>query len=433
MHNDSLRKILSGVSLCMVFCLVAILAGCKPKAEDAGEAVVAVQAEHPQIAPLSEEIAADAVLAPLAQAAIAPRISAPIRSELVQRGSRVHKGQLLLTLEDRDLQGTALDSKGAYTSAQAAFTATANASLPEDVQKAQLDVEQAGVNLEVAKRTAEERKRLLQEGAIAGRDADTAVAAAVQAQAAYDTAVKRLEHLQQTTQHTTLDAARGQLDSAKGRLENAEAQASYASVHSPIDGVVTDRPLFPGETAAAGTPVITVMDTSSLLAKLHLAQRLTQHFKVGGEAEIQVPGIQELQQASIALISPALDPGSTTVEVWLKLANPNGRFRVGTPVHVVIHGSTIEHALQLPAGAILPGEASTNVLVIGSDGTAHKKPVQVGLRTTEKVQILSGITPSDLVITEGGYGLDEGTKVKLGSKEDEGDKDAAAPAGGKSE
>jgi len=76
----------------------------------------------------------------------------------------------------------------------------------------------------------------------------------------------------------------------------------------------------------------------------------------------------------------------------------------------------------LPAGAILPADdGSPNVLVVGSDGAAHKRPVKVGLRTTEKVQILSGVSASDMVVTEGGYGLDEGTKVKIGGKEDSSD------------
>ena len=75
------------------------LSGCKKSAEEAPEPVVSVQAEHPAVGLISEEIAADAILTPLAQAAIAPRISAPIVSELVQRGARVHKGQLLITLE----------------------------------------------------------------------------------------------------------------------------------------------------------------------------------------------------------------------------------------------------------------------------------------------------------------------------------------------
>lgn len=395
--------------------------GCKKAAQEQPEATVSVQAEHPEVGPISEEITADAVLAPLAQAAIAPRISAPIASELVQRGAVVHKGQLLMTLEDRDLRGMALDSKGNLTQAQAAFTAATLATIPEDVQKAELDVAQAKANLDVAAHTVEERKRLLDQGAISRREVDTANAAAVQAQAAYDSAVKHLANVQKTVEQTSKDAAQGQLASAQGKLDNAEAQVNYASLRSPIDGVVTDRPFFPGETAAAGTPVITVMDTSSLLAKVHISQAAAQKLKVGGEAEVEIPGVEEPQPATISLISPALDPGSTTIEIWMKLPNPGGRYKVGTPVHAVVHGTTIDKAIQLPVGAIQPADdGSTNVLLVGSDGAAHKHPVKIGLRTTEKVQVLSGVTPTDTVITDGGYGLDEGTKVKVGGKDDAG-------------
>jgi multidrug efflux pump subunit AcrA (membrane-fusion protein) len=401
--------------------LIASLAviGCRKTAKEQPEAAVTVQAEHPEVGPISEEITADAVLAPLAQAAIAPRINAPIVSELVQRGARVHKGQLLMTLEDRDLRGMALDSKGNLTQAQAAFTAATQATIPEDVQKAELDVAQAKANLNVAANTVEERKRLLDQGAIAKREVDTANASAVQAQAAYDTAVKHLANVQKTFEKTNKDAAQGQLASAQGKLENAEAQVDYASLRSPIDGVVTDRPLFPGETAAAGTPVITVMDTSSLLAKVHVSQAAAQKLKVGGVAELDIPGVEDPQAATISLISPALDPGSTTIEIWMKLPNPGGRYKVGTPVHAIIHGTTIDKAIQLPVGAIQPADdGSTNVLVVDGDGAAHKHAVKIGLRTAEKVQILSGVTPADMVITDGGYGLDEGAKVKVGGKDD---------------
>jgi HlyD family secretion protein len=413
--------------MCLLLLAGICLGGCKKKAEEAPEPIVAVQAEHPTVGPISEEIAADAVLAPLAQAAIAPRISAPIKEELVQRGAHVHRGQLLITLEDRDLRGAALDLQGNLTQAQAGYSAATQATIPEDLQKAQLDVDQAKANLDVANRTAEERKRLLQQGAIAGRDVDTAIAAAVQAQAAYDTATKHLANVLKTTQKTNADLAQGQLTSAQGKLENAEAQVSFASLTSPIDGVVTDRPFFPGETAAAGAAVVTVMDTTSLLAKLHISQAATQQLKVGGSAELSVPGFDDPQAATIALISPALDTGSTTVEIWLKLPNPGGRYKVGTPVHAVINGHTIQNALQLPAAAILPADdGSTNVLVVGSDGAAHKHAVKVGLRTTERVQILSGVTSSDVVVTEGGYGVDDGTKVTVGVKDKDEDKGAAA-------
>lgn len=425
-NSNSIRWRCAAIVLAV---LPGIVAGCKKASsedEDSGEAV-AVQAEHPSVGPISERITADAILAPLAQAAIAPRISAPIRAEYVQRGAHVKKGQLLVSLENRDLQGSALDSKGAVTSAQAAYTTATRATIPEEVQKAQLDVDQAKANLEVANRTAEERKRLLQQGAIAGRDVDTAIAAAVQAQATYDTAVKHLQSVQGTTRKTDEEAAKGQLTSAQGRLMNADAQVSYANLRSPINGVVTDRPLFPGETAAAGTPVITVMDTSSLIAKLHIAQASAQKLKVGGSAQVNVPGIDDPQSATVSLISPALDPGSTTVEVWLKLPNPDGKYKVGTPVHAVLQGITIPNAVQLPAAAILPSEdGGTNVLVVGADQTAKKRGVKIGLRTPDKVQIVDGVTPADLVITEGGYGLDEGSKVKVGGDKDEDDKGSAS-------
>ncbi|HEX5284438.1 MAG TPA: efflux RND transporter periplasmic adaptor subunit [Bryocella sp.] len=412
--------------------LPGILAGCKKAStdEDSGEAV-SVQAEHPSVGPISEQITADAILAPLSQAAIAPRISAPIRAEYVQRGAHVKKGQLLVSLEDRDLQGSALDSKGGLTSAQAAYTTATRATIPEAVQKARLDVDQAKANLEVATRTADERKKLLQQGAIAGREVDTAIAAQVQAQATYDAAVKHLQSVQATTRKTDEEAAKGQLTSAQGRLINAEAQVTYANLRSPIDGVVTDRPLFPGETASAGTPVITVMDTSSLLAKLHIAQASAQKLKLGGSAQVYVPGIDDPQSATVSLISPALDPGSTTVEVWLKLPNPDGRYKVGTPVHAVVQGITIPNAVQLPASAILPSDdGGTNVLIVGADQTAKKRSVKIGLRTPEKVQIVEGVSPSDLVITEGGYGLDEGSKVKIGADKDENDSGSASDGKG---
>lgn len=425
------RFVRTCLSAALIAAFVPIMSGCKNAADESPAVAVAVKTQHPEIAPISEEIAADAILAPLAQAALAPKISAPVREFYVQRGAHVHKGQVLASLEDRDLTGSALDSKGSLSVAEAAYETAVHATIPEEDQKAQLDVDQAKANLDVARRTAEERKRLLDQGAIAGRDVDTAVAAEVQAQAAYDIAVKHLHSVEQTTRTANVNAAKGQLTSAKGRYESAEAQVSYSSLRSPIDGVVTDRPLFAGETAAAGAPIVTVMDTSSLLAKLHLAQSVAQKLKLGNVAEVHVAGIDEPVKASVSFISPALDPGSTTVEVWLKFPNADGRLKVGTPVHVVITGRTIADALQVPASALLPPQDGSNsVMIAGTDGAAHKRGVTLGIRTADKVQIVDGLSTGDNVIVEGSYGLDDGTKITLAA--DNSDQGAAKPpAGGK--
>jgi RND family efflux transporter MFP subunit len=190
---------------------------------------------------------------------------------------------------------------------------------------------------------------------------------------------------------------------------------SYTSLRSPIAGVVTDRPLFAGDTAAAGTPIVTVMDTGSLIAKLHLAQALAQQLQVGSEAKLAVPGMDEPVAAKVSLISPALDPGSTTIEVWLKVPNAKGTLKPGTTVHATMEGRTVRQALLVPTEAVQRSAESGGkmVMVVGADGLAHKKNVTIGISTKETTQILEGLSANDMVITGGAYGLDEGTKVKI--------------------
>ncbi len=406
---------------CVITSLLLFLPlGCKKAGTEATPTPeVEVQAVHPTEGPISEEIAADATLAPLAQAAISPKISAPVRKFYVQRGSHVRAGQLLATLENADLAAAALDNKGTYTAAQATYETSVQATVPEEFTKAQLDLSQAQATLDLNKSIVAARTKLFTEGAIPGRDLDTARATLVQAQAACDIAAQHLASVRKVSNQAAIQTAKGTLASAKGKYLGAEAQLGYAEIRSPISGIVTDRTLFAGETAAAGTAVVTVMDTSALLAKLHLAQQQAQQLRLGGEATLKVPGIEDPVPARVSLISPALDPGSTTVEVWLRVENKDGKLKAGTPVRTNITGRTVAQALTVPTEALQasPDGASKYVVTIAPDGTAAKKTVTVGIQTAEAVQILSGLAPGDTVITTGSYGLDDKTKVKIAAPE----------------
>ena len=420
------RRVQAGITAALLSLL--LFSGCKKEETPTPE--VTVEAEHPEQGAISEHITADAILTPLAQAAIQPKITAPVKKFYVQRGAKVKEGELLAVLENADLTAAEQDNKGSYQAAQAAYAAATKAQVPEDVQKAELDYAQAKANLDLNSSIVKSRKQLFAEGAIPGRDLDTAQAALVQAQAAYDTAAKHLESMQKVNREAELKTAQGQLTSAQGKYQGAAAEVAYSEIRSPISGVVTDRPLFAGETASAGTALITVMDTSSLIAKAHIAQRQAQQMKVGDAATVSVPGMADPVPARVTLISPALDSGSTTLEIWLKVDNKPGTLKVGTPVKVSITGRTVENALKVPASAILTGEdGSKSLMVIGADGAAHKKAVQLGIQDSDDVQIVSGLTTGDMVITTGSYGLDEGTKVKIGSADDESKPDADKGSG----
>src|ERR1019366_3721651 len=329
----------------------------------------------------------------------------------------VHQGELLATLENSDLSAAELDNKGSYTAAQATFETATKATAPEDLTRAKLDVDQAKANLDLSQSIVNARVELFKQGAIPGRELDTAKATLVQSQAAYAIAKQHLGSLENFSHKAALASAQGNLDSAKGKYLGAQAELSYTEIRSPISGVIADRPLFAGETAAAGTPLLTGMDASALISKLPLGEMQAQQLALGAAATLTVPGIAEPVPAKVSLISPALDPGSTTVEVWLRVENPKGTLKAGTPVHASIAGRTVVNALTVPADAIQtsPDGGSKVVMVIAPDATAHKKAVTLGIQNTGSVQILSGLTPSDMVISTGAYGLDQNTKVKIGA------------------
>jgi HlyD family secretion protein len=418
------RSLVSGLPLAGL--LLLLLAGCSKK-EAPEPTAVSVEAATAQIQSITEHVVTDAVLAPVAEAAISPKISAPVKKFYVQRGSKVKAGQLLATLENRDLAAAVTDNQGAFDAAAATYQTSIKATVPEDYQKAQLDLAQAKANLDLNQSIVASRKQLFAQGAISGRDLDTSQAALVQAQAAYQSAQQHLDSMQQVSREAALHAAKGQLESARGKVQGAEAALSYSEIRSPIAGVVTDRPLYAGETPAPGAPLITVMDTSALLAKIHLSQPQAQILRIGDPASVTVPGVPDPLAGNITLISPALDPGSTTVEVWVRLENPKGNLRPGTAVQISVAGHTAPKAIVVPCEAIVVASSGKpTVMVIGADGVAHQTAVTTGIADAGQTQIVSGLNPGQQVVTTGAASLDDGTKVKIASPGDAEDQKPAA-------
>lgn len=426
--SNSIRRCSILATALAAACLLSLVEGCKSEPE-APAPIVSVEATTAKQQSISEHITADAVLYPLAQAAIAPKVTAPVRKFLVQRGAHVKAGQLLAVLENRDLAAATMDNRGGYDQALAAYQTTTKAQVPEDSQKAQLDVDQAKANLDVSQKMFDNRQALFTQGAIPGRDLDTAKASLVQAKAAYDIAQHHLESVKSVSRAAALRSAKGQLDSAKAKYLGAEAQFSYSEIRSPIKGVVTDRPLYPGETAAAGSPLLTVMDASALLAKLHLPQVQAQRLKVGAAAMVKIAGIDDPIAGKVSLISPALDPGSTTLEIWVRVQNTKGLLKPGTPANVSITGNTLLDALAIPSASLTTDVTGKKIVMVIDGDVAHRRTVETGIEDNGMVQILSGLKSGEQVVTTGAYALDDGTKVKIVSaadmEKDSGDKPSA--------
>ena len=402
-----------------------VTVGCSSDKGDK-EPTVTVQVAAVEKTTIQHTISTQAILFPRQQAAIVPKISAPVQKFLVKRGSRVHEGELLAVLENRDLSAAAQDTEGAYKQQQAIHKITTSASLPEEIKKAEADAQQAQQVLDAQEKIFQSRQQLFDQGALPRKELDQSRVDITQARNQYAIAKQHLDTLMATGKQQELEAAAGQLESAKGKYLGAQAQLSYSEIRSPIDGVVTDRPLYPGEMAAAGIALLTVMDISSVIAKAHISQNDAAVLKVGDKGTMTVPGIEEPIEGKVTVVSPALDPNSTTVEVWLEAKNPKHALKPGTSVQLSLTAQTVKDALVVPASAVITTpDGATAVMLAGADGRAHQKAVKLGIRNGDDVQILEGVTASDKVVATGAYGLPDKTKLKI--------EFAEAPAEGSSE
>jgi RND family efflux transporter MFP subunit len=218
-------------------------------------------------------------------------------------------------------------------------------------------------------------------------------------------AQKHLNDLRGFGNDQALKNATAQRDQAKARQDAAVAQLSYSRITSPIDGVVTDRPLYAGETPQSGSPIVTVMDLSKVIARAHISPAEASELKVGNDANLIGPDNAPIT-GKITQISPAVDPSNTTLEVWVQADNPGDHFKPGTSIRVELIARTVSNALVIPQAALLTsGSGATSVVFIDPENKPHRKSVTTGIRDAGSVQITDGLENGQRVVTTGAFEL----------------------------
>jgi HlyD family secretion protein len=383
----------------------ALAVSCGRKEAEEAAPVVTVDVAPVLLARIDRTIRTEGLLYPRQQAAIVPKVAAPIKRAQVQRGARVRAGQLLVELENGDLAGAAAENRAAYELAEANYETASKATVPEEVHKAELDTRAAKDALDAQQAVYDNRQRLLREGAIAQKDVNDAQAALSQARTQYETSRKRLEDLQGFARDQALRAAAAQRDAARGRDASAQAQLGYSRITSPIDGVVTDLPFYAGEMPPSGQAIVTVMDLSRVIARTHVSQAEAAELAAGNAANlVGADGVPIA--AKVSQVSPALDAANTTVEVWVEADNPDGKLRPGTTIRVEIIARSVPDALVIPEAAVLASSTgATFAIVIDKDNKPHRRKIAVGIRDSGKAQVTDGLESGQRVATTGAFEL----------------------------
>src|SRR5436853_3747272 len=209
---------------------------------------------------------------------------------------------------------------------------------------------------------------------------------------------------------------------AQQHLATLDAQLGYATIRSPITGIVTDQYQYEGEFAAAGGKLVTIGDISSVIVKAPFADTVAAQLKVGDPAAVlPTDTSSEEMKGRITLLSRSSDPTNRTVEVWVTLANGAGKLRANGAAQVTISANSKADAVVVPASAVTLDASNSSegtVMVVDAQNVARETKVTVGIRTKDKMEITSGLQGGETVVIEGNFALPDGTKVEIAKEEE---------------
>ncbi len=348
---------------------LALLAACSDKSKET-EPAVPVQIVQVEKTTLQQKVSAEAVLFPVAQSAIVPKISAPVQKFLVNRGSHVRKGELLAVLENRDLAAAAQENKGAYTQAEATYAITTAADLPQQMQKAELDTQAAKAALDAQQKIFNSRQQLFREGALPRKDLEQSSVDLTNARNQYEIAQKHLDSLKGMGEAATGEVGPGSTRICAGKISRRRGATAVLGNSQPDQRRCDRTPALSGRDGCCRErPLLTIMDISQVVARAHIPQTEAVLLRRGDNATLTAPGLDQPIQGKLVLVSPALDPNSTTVEIWVQCKNPKEVLRPGTSAQITMVARTGARCVGHSVG-IVADRAGWNHL---SDGGGERR------------------------------------------------------------
>jgi RND family efflux transporter MFP subunit len=373
---------------------IACSAGCRgsspsASAAGAGEEPRAVTLETIRTGTLNRTITLSGALAAEEQAVLSTKVAGRIQTITVDLGSAVREGQEIARLDPTDFELRVSQAQAALQQARARLGLSPDG---EDervaVEEAAL-VRQAQAVLDEARLTRDRTRTFVERGISSRADLDGA-------EATFKVAEGRLQDAMEEVR-----SRQAVLAQRRSELELAQEQLSATRLRAPYDGRIRERTAAVGQYVAAGSPLVTVVRVDPLRLRLEVPEREAPRVQLGQPVRVMVEGEEGVYDGRIARISPAISEENRTLLVEAEIPNERGLLRPGAFVRadIVIQADT--PAILVPASAIVSFAGVAKVFSV-ADGKAVERRVEVGRRAGTQVEIISGLTEGDTIVTEPG-------------------------------
>ncbi len=415
--------------LCRALCLVCLaclpgMVGCSSEhaADGSEDSVLAppvpVHVAKARLTTLrpSIDLVGMLVAIPERTAVIATQIEGRIQAVSVVEGAIVKRGQTLFQLDTRPTEAERLRAEAVVGRQQAVLDRLIHGYLPQEIEIAKQNAQQAMAELESLRLRVDAAQKLHENNEVSDVEFKKLKSMMRRAQAAYASAVARLDLYQVGTRPESIAEARQQLDVARAELIRARLSVDFCTISSPITGVITQLLVHQGAHVAQPDRLATVADLSHVFVRIRVPSGHLSSVKKGARTKVSIPSLRlESFEGEITRFSGEADPNTGDVQAFAILRNSEGVLRPGLACRVRVWLPPVEGALVVPVSAVADREG-TSVLHVVRDHKAYELDVSVGVETREYVQITDGLSPDDIVITLGGYGLPDGCPVKTRSQ-----------------
>jgi len=342
--------------------------------------VVASEQQWPSVYEASGTVRARTI------ADIASKLMGYVRAVKVQTGDHVQAGQLLVTLDTRDLDVNTRRAEAALDEVRS--------SIPD----ADSAIAGAKSNLDLAQITFSRMQDLFNQKSISNQEFDEAAAKLKSAQSAYDMA----------------KAKRAQLDAQAVRVQQdvraTEVTRVYAEIAAPFAGLITAKSVEPGTLAVPGTPLLTIERDGSYRLEASVEESRLHTIRVGQSVSVTLDGVDRTISARVSEIVPGVDAASRSATVKLDLP-VIASLRTGMFGRAIFQQGS-RSALVIPATAVTERGQLQSVFVADS-GIARARLITTGQRNQDQVEVLSGITAGENIIVPVPNGLWDGARVEV--------------------
>lgn len=364
-----------------------------------GEKPVVVRVQTVAQESLPETITATGELFAEEQATISAKVPGRVAKLNVDLGSLVEEGDVLAELEKPDYEFRVRQSEALVEQTRARLGLGPNDG--DDIDPAKTATVKIGIgSLEAARLDFTRISGLVKEGIFSQADYDRVRSALLLAEARYQASVEEIYQ------------AKAQLVERRAQLDLARQQLTDTVIRAPFRGAITRRPATIGEYLGVNAPVVVLVRSHPLRLRLEVPERLAFKVRLGQRVDVQVEGASTTRSGTVVRLSPSIEAQNRSLLVEGEVPNPDNALRAGSFVEGLITVNPDARGIALPIRAVLT-YAGVERVFLAQNGAAVERVIKTGRRLPhDRIEILQGLRPGDVVVTDGNDRLANGQKVQ---------------------